>query len=206
MFKNFTLLIMEEIVKKVVLLIFILTVTNLDAETSKAKPKQTDCNCELDVLAAECPEPKETYFTAKQGRWGIEPSMSFIGGHNATSFLFSLSSEIMITDGASWLTSFSVSYDKANSTSITSAAFAGGFRLYFLDDARVLPYIQIAGGLIYASASNTSRTGGLLLPGIGLVFPINNYITVNWNVGPRIIFSGGMTTYIYTEVGLGFWL
>jgi len=176
---------------------------------AKTKNKNTKIDKELTELTGETTADvtcdKNKLFAPVEGRYAINPSLSFSHGGGVTSLSIGLGTEFLIIDQLSFLVNFGVGYADSSGTSATSLLFLSGLRFYMLKEGRVLPYIDMGGGLMYVSSGGTSTKAGVFSPGVGLVVPVNNYATVNINVFPAIVFNNGSNLYIYTTVGMGFW-
>ena len=176
---------------------------------AKTKNQNAKIDKELTSLANEatnvtCDQNK--LFSPVKGRYGLNPAFSFEHLAGATSVGFGLSSETLVMDQFSLLVRFSFGYATGNDVSATSFNFLAGFRLYALKEGPAIPYFQLGGGVMYLSSGGASATAALVSPGLGVMVPINNYLTVNIEVDPAFVFNDGVNFYISTTVGIGFWL
>lgn len=176
---------------------------------AKTKNKNTEIEKELADLkgetAASVTCDKDKLFAPVQGRWGLNPTLSFSHGGGATSFGLGLTTESFVIDQFSILARFNVGYADSNNVSVTSFDFLAGFRLYAMKEGPAIPFFQLGGGVMYASSGSVSATAALVSPGLGFIVPINNYLTANVEVDPAFVFNDGVNFYIATTVGIGFW-
>lgn len=157
-----------------------------------------------DSLGATCGD-SDKIFAPVAGRYGINPSIAFSHGGGTSTLSISLAGESFIVDQLSFLASLGVSYATSSGASATSVLFMAGPRFYIFKEGRAIPYVQASAGLMHISSGGASATAGLVSPGVGLMVPINSYVTVNVDIDPAVVFNSGAKFYIFTSVGLGFW-
>jgi hypothetical protein len=168
--------------------------TKMDKELTELTGDETIDACDKNKL-----------FAPVSGRWGLNPTLSFAHGGGATSFGLGLTTEAFIVDQFSILARFNLGYADSNGTSATSFDFLAGFRGYAMKEGPAIPFFQLGGGVMYLSSGSTSATASLVSPGVGLIVPINYYLTANIEVDPAFVFNNGVNFYITTTIGIGFW-
>jgi len=176
---------------------------------AKTKNKNTKIDKELTELKGEAAVDvtcdKSKLFAPVKGRYGLNPTLSFAHGNGGTTFGFGLTTEAFIVDQFSLLARFNLGYADSNGTSATSFDFLAGFRGYATKEGAVLPFFQLGGGVMYLSSGTASATAFLISPGLGLLIPINNCLTANIEIDPAFVFNNGVSFYITTTIGIGFW-
>lgn len=171
---------------------------------AKEKNESIKVDNELNTLISETKNKScdtNILFVPIKGRYGLNPTLSLSHGSGATSLGLGISTEAFIIDQFSMLARFSLAYTRLSTASTTSFNLLAGFRGYVMEKGTILPFFQIGGGVYHI----TNITAGVFSPGLGLLIPINNSLTVNIEIDPALFFNSGTSFLINTTIGVEFW-